>query len=541
MSEENKNLNAVPENEAAEQAETKAETKVETKAERKAAKKAEKAEKKANKKDGKLRTALKSRKARNGSVAVAIIAVVIAITVVVNIVAGLLTDRFPSLKFDVTQNKTYALQDTTIDYMSKLSKDVTVTVLMTKKNFESGGIYLAQANAQLEKMQSSSKGKLTLKYIDLNQNPTFTSKYPNVDWTDSSKNNLIMVECGDQYRALTLSDCFEYDEQTYYYYGSMQITANKIEKAVVTAVLNVTTDDKILVNIITGNQEQDSSGVKSLLENNAYEVEEVSLATGELNEKAVLAVLYAPSVDLDDSAVQKISQWLDNDGKYGRTFIFIPTADMPQTPNIDSLLSDWGMQLDSGYVFETDAGHSVSNTNPYAFIAEYTDYYVDGLKNKNIPVAVRESHAVNVTDDSKAHGILITSDQVGIWPLDAAEDLDYTSALTGQSINIAAEGIKSNEDEAESKLVVFGSYLMFASDIMTYNSFNNSAYLLNLVNTVSNRDSVDIAIENKATDNYELGATSVAINNIIMIIFVIIVPLAIIVIGIVVWLRRRNK
>lgn len=504
-----------------------------------------KSEKKSKKKksgrNGRLKTFLKSRKARHGSVAIAIVAVVVAIVIVLNIICSLLVDRFPNLKVDMTANSSYALQDDTADYVSHLSKDVKITILMNKDDFESGGTYMVQALNLLEKMESTSDGKLKLDYVDLTENPAFTSAYTDVDWTDSSANYLMVVESGDQYRVLKVDDCFEYDEEAYYYYGSMQFTGSNVEQAVVTSILNVTTEDKIVVDMITGNNEQDYSVIKTLLENNAYKVNEISLATQDIEDDATIAVLFAPSVDLDEQAASKLSKWLDNDGKYGRTLVYVPTADMPSTPNLDELLNDWGMSVDSGYVFETSNDHLVSNSSPYAFLVEYTDYYKEGLKNSGIPVVVSESHAVNVTDESKAHAILNTSTKAGIYPLNAEEDWDYNEAITGEPICVAAEGVKSNTDEAESKLVVFGSYVMFNSNIMSFNSYNNSAYLMNVLNTVSGKDDTGITIETKSMESTELGVTDVSTGSIIMVIFVIVVPIAVIIIGLVLWIRRRNK
>ena len=507
----------------------------------KADKKSEKKNKKNKKGSGGIKAFLKSRKARHGSVAIGIVIAVIAIVIVLNIICSLLVGRFPNLKLDMTANSSYALQEDTADYVSHLSKNVKVTILMNKDDFESGGSYMVQTVNLLEKMESGSNGKLKLDYVDLTENPTFTSAYPDVDWTDSSANYLMVVECGEQYRVLKVDDCFEYDEEAYYYYGSMQFTGSKVEQAVVTSMLNVTTDDKVVVDMITGNNEQDSSAIKTLLENNAYQVNEISLATQELEEDATIAVLYAPSVDLDEEAVSKLSGWLDNDGKYGRTLIYVPTADMPATPNLDELLNEWGMSVDRGYVFETSNDHLVSNSSPYAFLVDYTDYYTEGLKNSGIPVVVSDTHAVNVTDESKAHAILNTSEKAGIYPLDAEENWDYNDAVKGEPISVAAEGIKSNTDETESKLVVFGSYIMFNSKIMNFNSYNNSSYLMNLINTVSGKDDTGITIETKTMESTELGVADVATRSIIMVIFVIVIPIAVIIIGLVLWIRRRNK
>ena len=43
----------------------------------------------------------------------------------------------------------------------------------------------------------------------------------------------------------------------------------------------------------------------------------------------------SPSVDLDEKIVEKLSTWLSNDGKYGRSLIYVPTADMGEMPNLD--------------------------------------------------------------------------------------------------------------------------------------------------------------------------------------------------------------
>ena len=412
---------------------------------------------------------------------------------------------------------------------------------MAKESFESQGTYFVQAQKMLNKMASKSDGKMKIKYVALTSNPSFTSDYPNVDWQSSSANNIVLVESGKQYKVLTLTDCFEYDEKTYNYYGSYSFTGTKIEQAVVTAILNVTTDDKVVVDMIKGNNEQDYSSLKTLLENNAYQVNEVSLATGDFDSNAKIAIMYAPSVDLDEKIVEKLSTWLSNDGKYGRSLIYVPTADMGEMPNLDDFLKEWGMSIDRGYVFETDESTLVSASSPYAFTVSYGDYYKDNLKNSKIPVVVSESHAVNITDENTAHAMLKTSDKAGVLPIDADKNWDYKDAVSGNGEYVAAEGVMANEDKNSSRVIIFGSYVMFSDTIMKYNSFNNSAYFMNVINTIADKEDVGITIESKSIDNTELGITDVATQNTMLVVFVIIIPIAILVAGFVFWLRRRNR
>lgn len=539
MSEENKNLNTISEETASADSNAVAETAGKT--EDTKAKKAENKKSKPQKEKGKFKKFMKSRKAKHGTVAMAITALVIVMVIVLNIIIGLLVNRFPDLELDLTSNNSFALQDDTIDYVSHLNNDVTVYILMEKDKFESQGTYFVQAQKMLNKMASKSDGKMKIKYVDLTSNPSFTSNYPNVDWQSSSANNIVLVESGKQYKVLTLTDCFEYDEQTYNYYGTYSFTGTKIEQAVVTAILNVTTDDKVVVDMIKGNNEQDYSSLKSLLENNAYQVNDVSLATGDFDKDAKVAIMYAPSVDLDEKIVEKLSTWLSNDGKYGRSLIYVPTADMGEMPNLDDFLKEWGMSIDRGYVFETDETALVNASSPYAFTVSYGDYYKDNLKNSKIPVVVSESHAVNITDENTAHALLKTTNKAGVLPIDADKSWDYKDAITGNGENVAAEGVMTNEDKKSSRVVVFGSYIMFSDTIMKYNSFNNSAYFMNVINTIADKEDVGITIESKSIDNTELGITDVATQNTMLVVFVIVIPIAILVAGFVFWLRRRNR
>ncbi|WP_302515175.1 GldG family protein [Ruminococcus bromii] len=539
MSEENKNLNTISEETASADSNAVAETAGKT--EDTKAKKAKNKKSKPQKEKGKFKKFMKSRKAKHGTVAMAITALVIVMVIVLNIIIGLLVNRFPDLELDLTSNNSFALQDDTIDYVSHLNNDVTVYILMEKDKFEGQGTYFVQAQKMLNKMASKSDGKMKIKYVDLTSNPSFTSNYPNVDWQSSSANNIVLVESGKQYKVLTLTDCFEYDEQTYNYYGTYSFTGTKIEQAVVTAILNVTTDDKVVVDMIKGNNEQDYSSLKSLLENNAYQVNDVSLATGDFDKDAKVAIMYAPSVDLDEKIVEKLSTWLSNDGKYGRSLIYVPTADMGEMPNLDDFLKEWGMSIDRGYVFETDETALVNANSPYAFTVSYGDYYKDNLKNSKIPVVVSESHAVDITDENTAHALLKTTNKAGVLPIDADKSWDYKDAITGNGENVAAEGVMTNEDKKSSRVVVFGSYIMFSDTIMKYNSFNNSAYFMNVINTIADKEDVGITIESKSIDNTELGITDVATQNTMLVVFVIVIPIAILVAGFVFWLRRRNR
>lgn len=510
-------------------------------------------ETKASKKENKIKRLLKSRKAKKGSLAVAILAVFIAIIVLINFAAHLLTERFPNLQFDMTASGTYQLQKDTESYLKQLDKDITLYVLTSENTFKggmnaySGAQYFVQADKLLHKMAAASS-HVTLKFIDLTTNPTFTGKYENIDWNSKDANNLIVVDAGEKYTALSLTDCFTYDEETFSYYGYYAYTATKIEQAVVTGMLDVTTGDKVGVDFITGSGEEEESysAMKALLKQNAYDVKDVNLTTKDLHKDAKIAVLFAPTVDLSEKAVDKLEKWLDNDGENGKTLIYMPMDVHTETPNLDALLREYGLEVSDGLCFCTNNNYYLQSV--YMFLAEYNNTdYTSTLKNASIPTIVYNSRNVVIKDESKATSLLNLTQSVGMLPfnvdtskIESGEDLE--KYMTADGINLAALGSKSSPDDAKAaKIAVFGSPYMFSKTFVSTTSYNNANYLVNFCNTVSGREDMGVTINSAAIDGGELGVTNSSTTVAVGLIFIVLIPLGVLIVGLILYIRRRNK
>lgn len=499
-----------------------------------------------DKKQGKLKAFFTSRKTRKGSTAVIILAAALAVVILLNVVAGLLVDRFPNLQFDMTSSGTYELQKDTIDYIKQLDTDVTLNVLVTEKTFKSGmnaysGVqYFVQANELLKKMAAASS-HITLKYIDLSANPTFTSKYDKVDWNSADASTLMIVESKDDYTALSLDQCFTMDTSNEYsqYYGYSVYTATTIEQAVVTGILEITSGEKTGIDIITGSGETEEAynPLKSLLKKNAYDVKEINILTEKLREDSKIALLYAPTVDLSKESAEKLEKWLDNNGKYGRNLIYIPINENVKTPNIDKLLKDYGMKVSNGLGYCTDSKYIISDY--YTFITDYNnDTYTKGLKNPDVPVVVRDTRDIEITDKDTASPLLSVESGAGMVPFSAkdAKADDYRKA---DGINVAAIGTKSSEEDTKSNVIIFGSPLMFLSSYLE-TSYNNANYIINICNTVTKRGDMGITITSAKHDNGQLGTITAADIAFVSIIFIAAVPVIVLLIGLVVFIRRRS-
>ncbi len=456
-----------------------------------------------------LKRLFQSRKMRHGSLAVVFTAIAVAVVILLNVVAGLLVDRFPEMKADFTANKAFALANDTKEYMSRLDKDVKLYIISDEDDFMNTSTYFVQAKNLLDKMVSSSNGKFTYEFVNTTDNPKFTQQYPNINW--QTKDTVGVLTCGEQYKGLGVKDCFTYDEDYYNYYGSYSWTGTTIEQAVVKGTLDVTTEEKVVVDILTGEGETDTNGyegLKALMTDNAYQVNEVSLLTGEPDKDARVMLLFAPLTDLSDTSAETVRKWLENDGK--------------------------------GVVYDTDLNHNLNNAPFYTFIVDYTDYYKENLKNSTVPVLNEYATGITIKDTNTAHALLQTTDKAGILPLDAKEDFDFAANVTGETIAIAAEGQKAGT-EAYSNVVVFSSKAMLLSGELSYASFNNAAYFMNMLNTITEKEDNTVVIEGKSLENATLGAPGAETSNAVMIVFMIVLPALILILGIVLWIRRRNR
>lgn len=458
----------------------------------------------------------------------------IIVLIGVNIGASALVNKYPSMQVDFTVGKNFELSEEMESYLDTVETDVKFTVLMLEEAFENNGSYYMQINTLLKKM-ALYNDHITVEYVDLNNTPTFSEKYDRINWDDST-NYLMVVESGDNYLVLDKDDVFESNVD--YTTLTKYITASKFEQAAATAIFNVTTTEKPKVVFLKDVGEGDYSGFVTLLENNAFEVEEINLTTTEIPEDAEFVVLFAPSVDLTDEAKDRLYTYLDEGRQDGATFIYIPSYENVDCPNVDSILEHYSLSIGSGIVFETDSSYLVSSESLYLTLVDYNSrIFMDGLTNQNVPVIFPYARPVEIIEESEnIQGMLYSSTGAGIYPYDAGDDFNYEDVLTEEEIPVAV--ISSLEN---SNLVVFGSCDAFAEALLNNGSYNNGPYFVNVFNTLAEKSSPDIVIESKTFSAYGLGLTSY--NQVAVLSFVLrfVIPALILIFGIVVFIRRRNK
>ena len=482
-----------------------------------------------------------ARNTRRGATSVGITVLLIAAIVLVNAVLAILSDR-SAMYIDVTANRNFKLQSMTIDYIKTLDKDFDIYVLAAEEDLENNSsanyAYYVQANRLLHEFDYNSD-KIHLHYVDLVKDPTFLTAYPNVN---RSQSHMMLVSCGENYTTLDPTDVFGYDTETYQDEGYMVVQSQHVEQSVTSAILKVSDAERVTVSVLTGLDEEDCSAFAARLSMNAYDVETVNLYTGQISEKSQFLIIYKPLADIDKDLYDTISKWLDNDGKFGHHVIYFPNDDVSVElfPNLNTLLADYGMEVDYAYIFEKDTDHLVPGNNLNNSLFDYADAdFTADLANqekKIIMGGVRGTMPIKILDPKIASSMLVSSEDVERFDIKSQTLGEYDGAMCG-----AAIGRKGGASGVNSSVVAVGSYYAISNLYLTANTYNNSAYFINMFNVLSEKQDTGILIEGKDPTSTELGVSSKGDLTFLSALVRFILPGLVLIAGLVVWIRRRHQ
>jgi hypothetical protein len=479
---------------------------------------------------------MSKRNVRYGVVSVAITIMVIFFIVFLNVVLTALFKKYP-LDIDLTEDRIFEVSAETRDFLSSLKKDAAIYVLNTEDRFTSSGPteYFIQANQVIHKYEQLSS-RVTVEYIDLIRNPDFSARFPE----EQCNVNDILVTSGGNVRMLTSADLFNIRSS---YYGTY-VASSKAEQAMTSALLNVTSDRKFLAAVIEGHDGADVGPFVELLRLNAWDTVNLNLMTGDIPPDASLLILARPSRDLDMEELRKLDAFL-GEGQ-DRTLFYLTELDQAGLPNLSDFLAEWGIAVEPGLIYET-ANARILMSNPYVALADFAEekYAGNALAKELYPV-IPQARPLKVLWDAQGWRATVTlintSDTSGIRPPDVPPGWTAGSSLSGSvPILVLSDFYRPNpQGEALSgHVLVCASTLALAPAMLTNPNLANSAYFLDLLGQLAKRDD-QVYVQDKTLGFTELNITREQVL-IFTLVFAVLLPLAVLAAGIVVWLRRRHK
>lgn len=533
------------------------------------------------KKDKKDKNKFNTKKLKHGAMATAFTCVFIAVVVLVNVIATVIFDRFP-ITIDLTENKIYSISEEAEEYVKKIDKKVTVTVLAKKDDFESfGGEYTKSASELLEKYRKTNSN-IEVRYIDFLSNPDIMSEYADqstlgsydVIFETSSKDSdgnefkrvkvvglMDMVNIKDEIYEYYVSagyDSSAIDSEVQSYvvgYGHSQtfslynsygmLGTSNAESAFVSALMTVADDSAITVTFLNAERnEAELTYFKSLLNANGYIVNEINITTEEIPSDTNVLVMPAPKLDYTTEEIEKVDKFLDNNGELKKNLIYMASIEQGDTPNIDEFLEEYGLKIEKTLIGDAQSSYASDPFKTFqTLVGEYYLNSFDGTENSYYYVP----YSRPVTALYEEDGMKV------VWKYLASSSKAYEADLEKETVEqngtlysfcIGAKCKFTTDDEGNniqdySHILAFGTEGFFDDSVLATTQFKNGDLIISMLNEITGKKQ-DIVLKPKSVNAVTFDITDKQAT-VLKYTFVFVIPILTLVIGLVVYIRRKNK
>ena len=467
---------------------------------------------------------------------VSFIAVAMALAVVANLAVNALPTKITSV--DCSYSKLYSITKDTKNTVEKLSDDITIYVLASKKNKD------AQIDNILERYKDLS-GHIKISYVNPKNKPYFYK-----DYTDSAPSNNSLIVVSDK-RAKVIDYYDIYDYETDYYSYSSELKGFDAEGQITSAIQYVTMDAKNLPVIyqITGHDETTlGSAFSDVVSKANMTLSSVELLNEEsVPEDASAIIINAPQKDFNKNDAQKVIDYLKKGGKA----IIVGMYSEEEMPNFASILDTYGVSFTTGPIADNDAQHYYNMGGPLYLLPDVnSSSYTSSLSGGYVYVPV--TLGINYPKDSDQSGDTEDSTTVYTSLLDTSDDSvakndpnhmqDYGYEEGDDkgpfSVGLAVED--TVDDETTTQIAVFGSPYIFSDEASQMTTNNASLFSDIIGNMVTETESAGSVIPEK---EYTLSNLTVnGLHAILLGLFAtIIIPIMLLAGGIVIFMIRRKK
>ncbi len=467
--------------------------------------------------------------------------VVIAFVIVVNLMVGELPTTVT--KFDTSSLKLYTLTNSTIEILEGLSEDVTMYYIVQN----------GTEDVNIEEMlnrYTSYSSRIKLRKIDPTSNPGFSAKYTD----DTLSGNSVIVESAKRSSVVTYEDIYtvQYTEEDYYNYYMTGVLPSGTtyfngEGALTTAIDYVTAEDLPVLYIVTGHSETDLSATV-LADAKAENIltESLNLLTvTEIPEDAGAVIINTPTSDLSETERDVLLTYLDLGGKLILVTDYESFSDA-KMPNLAAVVKAWGLQAASGLLMEGNA----NNYMQYPFyllpnINANSDVAMN-MTSTNVTTILPFAHGITKIEgtDKFVEGVLTTSaDAFVITDLEARIN-EFADSETPEKAYEKQEGDASGtffiaasaEDTATGGKLLWVSSPFFITD--DFYSYNGELFMSALTMLCEKTSSISILGKAMQIQSLAVSSAAAAFWGAVLI---ILLPVGTVVLGLVIWNRRRKR
>lgn len=338
------------------------------------------------------------------------------------------------------------------------------------------------------------------------------------------------------------------------------VSENNIESAISSAIYKVTSPETPVFLVPTTVSDKDSvaDALEDILEVNNMTVEysELPLSvllTTENHKKYSGIILSNCKADITETERQLIEDFLNNDGNKGKSLFYFAGTNTVKLKNLCGLLGDWGIGFGDGILYETDVNCHIA-TQPTKILmesaqTEYTEVSDKGgkycLADNLVKMEQLWPSSVTATYTRETTVLLrtVSAGKTAIMPIDAdkewapASDAYKDKFITAM---LARDDASVNNSLVSSFVLAFASSDFISNEHRTKYSTGNLNVALDTFNEATGNADAAFSFVPKTITN-ETYTVKENEAKAVKWIFMLGVPVVILAVCAVVWIRRKRK
>ncbi len=465
---------------------------------------------------------LKTKTRRTLSAATFLAATMAAI-LLLNIVVGVAADKI-QLRWDLTENKIYALTDETKAVLKALDKEVTLYY------FASAG----QENAQILRtldMYKTASGMLKIIQSDPNTDPISARRF--TDKGIAVQQNTIVLERGERYRAILPSEMYQgYTTQTGQSYDNAYFA---LEQGITRAVAYVASDKTQKTLFTVAHSERDSAAVIDALQKENMETYQIDLKTEEIPDEMDAVYIMAPAEDFTEEEILKLDAFLSG----GKGAHICLDARQKPLPRLEQYLKEfWGVTLYHDLVCEGDSSRTLNYS--YMFVPDMGQHTItEEISAKGLGTVFMFSRSLALSEAENVEFVPLATTTDAAFSVHGSDRNVTENIREGKMALAAAMERKSKEGNDMGRLVVSGSYQMYDAFFMDEAALGNRSFLYGAAKFINHDESALLSVSPKS-----LFMRMVMLSDSMTVFYIVLVgvvpALGFFAMGIRTWKRRRH-
>lgn len=428
-------------------------------------------------------------------------------------------------RIDLTINKAHSLSEETKSVLKQIEEPIKISAFYQESNPEK------QEFEELARSYETENDNISVEFIDPYLSPTKADEY-GIDPDFPS----LVLEKGEKRE---------------------QINSSR-ERYITSALLSLINDERKKIYFTTGHNEKKTqttegdeadtyTNIREDLQQQIYDVEEITLLSSDIPEDAAAVIIAGPKTAFENAEIEKIKSYI-NDRKGRVMFLLDPLLDTEKSIGFEDILKEYGIKYTPGTIIDPVSSYRDFVDTPL-FTVTSSHQVLEGIpqillsgvagvsKNDTIPENwvvtehLSSSSGSWLESDPTAEDFRYNEDEDQIGPITAAVFARKETPTDKESTETA--------ESDDARIVVIGDSEFVENVLLkTGPGVFNRGLFLNSVNWLTANEDL-ISIPQKVVENAPLAFTGQQLRTMLLSL-VVIVPGAVVGIGIYITLQRRK-